>query len=279
MFKRSHSKDVKWVEKAYQQYTKHKQTYAELSVVYDKTPKTLRKYFDAYAGATGEMTPLSSPTVLILDATFFGRGYGILLCRSPQSCLYWREIISESMDEYGQCLEALDAMEYRFSAFVVDGRRGVRHLLEKRYPGTLIQFCQFHQIQIIKRYIPQRAKTEAAQQLRSLALTLSHTSRTVLEHSLSLWHEEHHAFLKERTINPRTGRWQYTHRRLRSAYQSLKANLSYLFTYQDHPHLKIPNTTNHCDGLFAHIKQKVLIHRGISKSRRKKMIDYLLENF
>ncbi|MFH1298502.1 MAG: hypothetical protein ABII07_01630 [Patescibacteria group bacterium] len=41
----------------------------------------------------------------------------------------------------------------------------------------------------------------------------------------------------------------------------------------------MPNTTNHCDGLFSHIKQKVLIHRGISKQRRKKMIDYMLENF
>lgn len=222
---------------------------------------------------------MKSESVLILDATFFGRGYGILLCRSPQKCLYWREIATESMDEYTRCLEALDTMEYRFSAFVVDGRRGVRHLLQDRYPDIPIQFCQFHQIQIIKRYIPQRAKTEAAQQLRSIALTLSRTTRFTLEHALGRWHEKHHAFLKERSINPRIGRWQYTHRRLRSAYQSLKTNLPYLFTYQDHPQLKIPNTTNHCDGLFAHIKQKVLIHRGISKARRKMMIDYLLENF
>jgi transposase-like protein len=183
------------------------------------------------------------------------------------------------MNEYDQCLDALEAMEYHFSAFVVDGRRGVRHLLQKRYPETPIQFCQFHQVQIMKRYLPRRAKTQAAQQLRSLALTLSHTTRAVLEHSLSLWHEEHHAFLKEKTINPKTGRWQYTHRRLRSAYRSLQGNLLYLFTYQEHPELNIPNTTNHCDGLFSHIKQKVLIHRGISKSRRMKMIDYLLEQF
>ncbi|MFH1298699.1 MAG: hypothetical protein ABII07_02635, partial [Patescibacteria group bacterium] len=59
----------------------------------------------------------------------------------------------------------------------------------------------------------------------------------------------------------------------------LRTNLPYLFTYQNKPILKMPNTTNHCDGLFSHIKQKVLIHRGISKQRRKKMIDYMLENF
>lgn len=99
----------------------HKQTYAELSLVYEKTPKTLRKYFDEYAGATGEMVQLKEPTVLILDATFFGRGYGILLCRTPHECLYWKEIITESMDEYGKCLDGLEAAEYEFSAVVVDG--------------------------------------------------------------------------------------------------------------------------------------------------------------
>ena len=40
----------------------------------------------------------------------------------------------------------------------------------------------------------------------------------------------------------------------------------------------IPNTTNSCDGSFAHWKQKVKIHRGLRKDRRNKMINYLLNN-
>ena len=54
--------------------------------------------------------------------------------------------------------------------------------------------------------------------------------------------------------------------------------MPYLFTYLKYPELNIPNTTNSCDGSFAHCKNKVKIHRGLRKDRRKKMIDYLLSN-
>jgi hypothetical protein len=257
----------------------HKQTYSELSEEYGKDPKTLRKYFDRYAGATGEVFEDTEPVAVILDATFFGRGYGILMARSPKIILYWQEIATESIGEYESFLDQLDATGCRFSAFVVDGKPGVRQLLIRRYPGAPIQFCQFHQIQIVKRYIPMRAKTEAARELRRLCLGLTKIYWRTFEDALKLWHNKYNEFLKEKSPAEGGRGWQYTHRRLRSAYRSLNGNLPYLFTFQKYPNLKIPNTTNHCDGLFAHIKQKVLIHRGISKKRRKKMIDYLLENF
>lgn len=274
--KRKHGKA--WIRRAYEDYTVHKQTYAELVVKYGKSRKTLRKYFDLFAGATGEVLECGELQVLIMDATFFGRGYGILLARSLIRALFWREIASESIREYEVCLDQLDAMGYRFSAFVVDGRPGVRQLLIRRYSGKPIQLCQFHQIQIVKRYIPSKPKTEAAWKLRQIALILSKTKEADFEKALNDWHLQYGDFLKEKTTMD-DGRWRYTHRRLRSAYRSLKNNLHDLFTFQRHSGLNIPNTTNHCDGLFAHIKQKVLIHRGISKKRRKQMIDYLLENF
>jgi len=272
--------NLNWVAKAYKDYTVHKQTYAELSQKYGKSGKTLRKLFDEHAAVTGEMRAREEPFVLILDATFFGRGYGILLARCPSKVIYWSEIETETVQVYMDCLDALNAAEYTFSTFVIDGRRGVRQLLEKRFPGTPIQFCQFHQIWIVKRYIPKKAKTEAAKSLRKIALTLAQTSEVEFTQSLNEWHAKYEDFLKEKSfIEGGTKRWRYTHGRLRSAYRSLRTNLPYLFTFQHRPNLQIPNTTNHCDGLFAHIKQKVLIHRGISKQRRKEMIDYLLENF
>lgn len=269
----------RWIHRAYEDYTVHKQTYAELSTQYGRSPKTLRKCFDNFAGATGEITEWDEPFVLIMDATFFGRGYGILMARNHKKVLFWKEIISESINEYEQCFQQLEAMHYRFSAFVVDGRRGVRQLLARKYSDVPIQFCQFHQIQIVKRYIPAKAKTEAALELRQIALKLTRTCELEFEQGLNDWHAKYADFLKEKSYVEGTTRWSYTHRRLRSAYRSLSQNLPYLFTFQSHPNLQIPNTTNHCDGLFAHLKQKILIHRGISIKRRKKMIDYFLENF
>lgn len=268
-----------WIYQAYEDYTVHKQTYAELSEKYGKDPKTLRRCFDKFAGATGEVSEYNEPFVLILDATFFGRGYGILMARNLNKVLCWQEIVSESVHEYEQCLNQLEAAGYRFTAFVIDGRQGVKQFLMRRYPGIPIQLCQFHQIQIVKRYIPMKAKTEAARRLRRIAFGLTKTYETAFEKALDIWHAEYGDFLKEKTLVEGTNRWHYTHRRLRSAYRSLRKNLPNLFTFQNHPNLQIPNTTNHCDGLFSHIKQKVLIHRGISKKRRKQMIDYLLENF
>lgn len=271
--------NLSWIHKAYEDYTVHKQSYAELSEKYGKDPKTLRKCFDKFAGATGEIFECAEPCVLILDATFFGRGYGILMARNLKKVLYWQEIVSESIQEYEECLNQLEAMGYKFSAFVVDGRSGVRQLLMKRYTGIPIQLCQFHQIQIVKRYIPSKAKTEVARKLRQIALGLTKTYEIELEKALDVWFTEYGYFLKEKTSVENTNHWRYTHRRLRSAYRSLRSNLPNLFTFQNQANLQIPNTTNHCDGLFAHLKQKILIHRGISKKRRKQMIDYFLENF
>ena len=268
-----------WIKKAYQDYTIHKQTYKELTKKYGKSHKTLRKYFDEYAAVTGELKTINEPMVLILDATFFGRRYGILLAITPQKLLLWEKIISETIQVYVKLLDDLDAAGYTFSGFVVDGRRGVRKLLEKRYPQIPIQFCQFHQIQIVKRYIPKRAKTEAARDLRRIALGLAQISECELINALNAWYLKYEIFLNEKSFCEGMCKWHYTHGRLRSAYRSMKTNLPYLFTCKNNPILGMPNTTNHCDGLFSHIKQKILIHRGISIERRKKMIDYLFENF
>jgi len=229
----------------------------------------LRKGFDKFAGATGEIFKCDELCVLILDATFFCRGYGILMARTLKKVLHWQEIASESIYEYKRFFQHLEEMGYKFSAFVVDGRPGVKQFLIKKYPKMPIQLCQFHQIQIIKRYIPSKPKTEAAKKLRQIALGLTKIHKIDLERALYIWHAEYGDFLQEKTIEDGTNRWHYTHRRLRSAYRSLINNLPYLFTFQSQPKLKIPNTTNHCDGLFAHLKQKILIHRGISKKRRR----------
>lgn len=223
-------------------------------------------------------TAADSPIVVAMDATFFGRGYGILVCRADSKNLYWKEIITEKIVHYEEALDTLLAAGHSFSAFVIDGRKGVIAMLQRRFPGLPIQLCQFHQIQTVKKYIPRNAITEAAQELRILALQLTKLHRQSFTERLEAWHEHWKMFLGEKTIHPESKRWHYTHKRLRSAYRSLTTNLPYLFTCEDHADLHIPNTTNTCDGSFSHWKRKVQLHRGLAPARRKKMIDYLLEH-
>ena len=93
------------------------------------------------------------------------------------------------------------------------------------------------------------------------------------EYELLLLKAKYSSFLKERNENNR-----FSHSRLRSAFRSLKTNLPYLFTCKKYPDLNIPNTTNTCEGSFAHWKSKVKIHRGLSRKRKEKMIEKLIEN-
>jgi hypothetical protein len=83
--------------------------------------------------------------------------------------------------------------------------------------------------------------------------------------------------LNERTINTETGKSHYTHKKVRSAYRSLKTNLKWLFTWYDNIELQIPNTTNAIDGHFSDLKTKLRNHNGLSKSRKVKFIDEFLK--
>jgi len=60
----------------------------------------------------------------------------------------------------------------------------------------------------------------------------------------------------------------YTHKKLRSAYKSLKTKLSWLLTWYDNLDLKIPNTTNAIDGHFSDLKNKLRNHNGLSIERK-----------
>lgn len=260
-------------------YARQRQTLVELSRAYGRDAKTLRALFDQYEPVRGELVVPARPVAAVLDATFFSRADGILVCRAERRNVLWHEIQSESVAAYERLLGALDAAGMRFAACTIDGRRGVRQLLERRYPGMPIQYCQFHQLLTITHKLTKRPKLPASQELRALALTLTKTDRSTFTAALDAWFDRWGIFLKEKSFSSeRKRQWRYTHERLRSAYFSLRRNLPWLFTYQDHPALRIPNTTNSCDGSFSHWKNKVKLHRSIEKRRRKKMVDFLLEH-
>jgi hypothetical protein len=84
-------------------------------------------------------------------------------------------------------------------------------------------------------------------------------------------------FLNERTVKQDTKKSYYPHKKLRSAYRSLKNNLNSLFTWYDNIELGIPNTTNAIDGHFADLKNKLRNHNGLSMTRKKKFIDGILK--
>lgn len=159
-------------------------------------------------------------------------------------------------------------------AVVLDGKHGIRGV----FSNIPIQMCHFHQKQIIRRYLTLRPKLEASLELKKIVVTLTKTNEQLFTEELNGWYYQWETFLKEKTTNPETGRWCYTHKKLRSAYRSLKTNLPYLFTYQKYPELKIPNTTNSLDGYFNRLKSLLNVHRGLNQKRKMKLVNFILRN-
>ena len=221
-----------------------------------------------------EQRHVPQPIVAIADVTFFKRDFGVCVIRAPhlKKNLYAQEVQSESVDAYRQGRIDLEARGYTIQAIVLDGRPGVRQLFSE----VPIQMCHFHQKQIITRYLTNNPRLEAGIELKKIIATLCKTNERDFAAALYDWHQKWAFFLKERTIDPLTGRWFYTHKRLRSAYRSLKINLPYLFTYQKYADINVPNTTNSLDGCFAYLKELVRVHRGANKMLKRKIIQEIL---
>lgn len=220
--------------------------------------------------------PTPRPIVAVADATYFGkmRSWGMLVVRDPKEGenLFWEEIWRESPSNYQHAIWELERQGFIIQALVIDGRNGVR----EAFPDIPVQMCQFHQIQIVTRYLTKHPKLPAGQELRSIALTLSHSDHNTFAALLEKWRQRWHGFLQEKMPDQNGKHFHYVHRRLRSAYFSLRRNLPFLFTYEKYPELNIPNTTNCLDGTFSHIKTAIKIHRGLTKNHKNKMLEILL---
>jgi hypothetical protein len=218
------------------------------------------------------------PVTIIMDVTYFG-SWGMLVVIDPYAkrtngenmALYWTSIEgTERTIDYDIATDTLEAMGYTIQAAVIDGRLGVRQMLERK--GISVQQCQFHQLQTITQCLTKHPKLTQNQALRTIALTLTKTTKHGFETKLDAWYEQYGEWLKER--DPATK--QFIHRRTRRAYFSLRRNLPYLFTHQDEISAKqgitIPNTTNALDGRFGVWKTKLKTHRGCSRSLKTKML-------
>jgi hypothetical protein len=250
-----------------------RQTLHQLSIQYKKSKNWIRTRI-AHAHIV-QQTHTPQYIVAIADVTFFKRSFGILVIRAPhlKKNIYVQEVKSESIDAYWQGRKAVENMGYMLQAIVLDGRPGVRQI----FSDIPIQMCHFHQKQIITRYLTNNPKLEAGIELKKITTTLCETTERDFTTALDGWYTTWSSFLKERTTDLATGRWHYTHKRLRSAYRSLRLNLPYLFTYQQYPDLDIPNTTNSLDGCFAYLKELVRVHRGSNKELKIKIIEEILK--
>lgn len=258
-------------------YVWERQNIPQLAAKEGRSHVWVRQQLDGALPSLHALTPRA--TSIAADMTFWGRGYGVIVFRSPtlKENLWWHESGVEAPWVYAEGLASLQKDGWSVTSAVVDGRRGVAEVFERH--DIPVQHCQFHQIKTVTRYLTRRPQTEAGKALRALTLTLARTDEATFMVALTAWHTTWEGFLNEKTpaVNRKRG-WIYTHQRIRAAYRSLTQNLPRLFVYQKYPEHGIPNTTNTLDGMFSQLKNRLAVHRGLRRDRRYKVINEILKN-
>ena len=211
--------------------------------------------------------------VAIADATRVGMDW-VVVIRDPHAHenVHVQPVSRETTSAYQLARESLEKQGFILTALVGDGRVATPWL----FPDIPIQMCHFHQLQIVIRCTTLHPKLEAGIELLALARTLSHTTEKEFVRSFEGFCRKWHSFLQEKTLNPKTGQSHWTHKKLRQARDSLRRHLPFLFTYEKHPLLNIPNTTNSLDGSFKKVKMAIGVHSGLSQPRKLKLVTTLL---
>lgn len=252
---------------------RREQTYFQLAQKYNCSIRTIQRRLDQVKIDKNDKTPRK--VVVLMDTTYWGRGFDVMLFKDAltKENLLKYYVKNETNVLYTEGINELKPLGFEIIGIVCDGRKG----LIQSFKDIPVQMCQFHQSAIIRKYLTKKPKLKAAQELVEVVDLMKQTDKESFVGSLQLWFDKWENFLNERTFNPDTKKSFYTHKRLRSAYRSLKNNLPWLFTWYDHIELNIPNTTNAIDGHFADLKNKLRNHNGLSLERKKKFIDGFLK--
>lgn len=251
----------------------------QLCKQYDFGDNKIRKIIGAYSAPF--LIPRGQHDVIAMDCTYFGRrgidewGLLIVIDAITGECLYCAEITGhETYAHYCAALKRLAGFQVHPKACVIDGVTGLAGILEAK--GILVQYCQFHQIKTINSYLTRNPVLQPNIELRKIALSLTHVKRQTFITTFNSWYYRNKLWLNEKSRNPETGRLEYSHQKTRSAVHSIQRNFPYLYTFEQHPELKIPNTNNRLEGINSAIKHKLNHHRGAKKSLKTQLIRVFL---
>lgn len=254
-------------------YTEGKQTYTQLSVIASCSVRTIQRRISKVI--INNNYPKARSVIVLTDTTYWGRGFGVMLFKDAITGenLFKKYVEYETIILYKEGFVSLLELGFEIKAIVCDGKKGLLQM----FPCIPTQMCQFHQIQIIKRYLTKKPKMQASKELWEFTKMLTKTDKESFEGGLNDWYAKWKDFINERSPKTIAKKSSYKRKRLRSAYNSLKRNLPYLFTFYDNYELKIPNTTNAIDGHFADLKNKLRNHNGLSLKSKKRFIDGFLK--
>lgn len=217
------------------------------------------------------------PIHLVVDATYFGErteetSWCVVVFRDfyEKENLWWIFCDTETTSVYRQGREYLESLGYTFISVTADGFGGIK----QAFSGIPYQMCHVHMERILRKGTTRNPKTEAGMALRALTLSLFETDSDTFKRRYQAYLVRYSDFLNQKTINPETGRSEWTHARLRAASMSLVHHLPYLFTHETNTN--IPEDTNALEAHFRHINEVSAIHCGLKRLQKEKLLATIL---
>lgn len=256
-----------------------KQTLTEYAQKQKVTRQTLDRWFKPFRNEEVTAQAIEAgDEVFILDGYYIQYAATILIGQTTANqVVSWLFTYAENYFTWSQFLAEITSFPI---AVVCDGQRGLLKAIRERWPGIIIQRCQFHVIHHVNLLLTRHPETQAARDFKSLT---NRMSRVKTEADLKVWlsdfrnwYQTYHQFLKEKTYRPwatPTGRrkWHYTHGHLHAAFAHVKNAIPNLFGYVRYP--QIPNTSNRIEGgINAQIQRLIDRHRGTTLFQRRQII-------
>ena len=252
-----------------QEYLEGKQTIVEIAQYHHVSESTIKRLLRKIDVEWKQPSLEGRSGFVHLDATYWGRNWGIILAidEATGDVLYLAFIKHETIQAFVDAITAIETAGYAIKGIIIDGKTE----LFSAFSDHPIQMCQFHMIQIVKRYLTKNPKMNASKELMLLCQYMIKSRETDFVKDYNAWKVRWHDFLNKRTTH-KDGKTYYLHRRIRTLVHSIDFYLPHLFTFQKPECAGMPNTNNKIEGTFTDLKKNLNNHSGLTIDHRRLFI-------
>lgn len=234
--------------------------------------ETLRRHFDKFLDNSPHPQLLLKKQGIYLkvDGKYFKHWGCILAFKERDKIIFWDFVSRESYSNYLNSLLELNKSGYFPLGITSDWHGSIVEVVKTLYPNIPHQRCLVHTQRFCQSFLTKQPKTEAGERLLSLVQFLnhikSHYEKNIWLKWLIRFENIYQQELKQRTYAQDGKHWWYTHKNLRRVFRSLKNSTTNLFLYLDFKGLS--KDTNGLEAEFKHLKQKLSVHKGLTRKRR-----------
>jgi len=243
--------------------------------------RTLKRYFNDYLSGPPKLSVYPSDKVhLIIDGTYFSNGICLVLYRDAtiKFTQLYRLSDGEHYWEIKEDLLNLLKLGVQIESVTCDGHKSILKAVREALPNVILQRCLVHIQRDCRIWLTKYPKSFAGYYLKQITSQI-HTIKTHYQLSFWLldlhnWHKEYQDYINEKSYNPETDRYWFTHKMVRRSFMTIKRALPNMFHYLNNP--KIPKSSNSIESFFGHMKGHLNIHRGLSYQHRKQYLMWYL---